>query len=121
MILLNNLVYNDVYATTLFTGAAYYAVRFAGTRKWPYLALSGIFILTGDFLRQVGLILLAAVSVYYIARRIPVIRVIAFLAAVLTLLSVPMWIVNAYLMRAGVISEPLGKNSIPIQCGLISG
>jgi hypothetical protein len=114
MILLNNLVYNDVYATTLFTGAAYYAVRFAGTRRWPYLALSGIFILMGDFLRQVGLILLAAVSVYYIARRIPVIRVIAFLAAVLTLLSLPMWIVNTYLMRAGVISEPLGKNSIPI-------
>ena len=38
MILLNNLVYNDIYATTLFAAAVYYAIRFSN----PEMAASAV-------------------------------------------------------------------------------
>lgn len=121
MILLNNLVYNDIIATTLFAAAIYYVFRFANSRKWYLLVIAGVLLSIGNFLRQVGIVLLLAISIYLIIIRIPIIKSIAFLVVVLILCKLPVFFINTYLLENEKITEPLGNNSIPIHMWIHMG
>ena len=63
MIMLNNLVYNDIYATTLFLGSIFNAMRFVKTEN-RNICFNRSLINTGNFLRQVGAVFLLAIIVY---------------------------------------------------------
>ncbi len=121
MILLNNLVYNDIFATTLLAAAIYYIIKFTNTRKWYLLAIAGVLLSMGNFLRQVGLVFLLAISIYLIIIRIPIMKTIAFLVVVLILCKLPLFIINTYLIENDKITEPLGSNSIPIHMWIHMG
>ncbi|HBR02216.1 MAG TPA: hypothetical protein DD738_06370 [Ruminiclostridium sp.] len=114
MILLNNLAYNDVYATALFAGFVYCSIRYLKTKKAVHLVPAGLFVTAGNFLRQLGVIFLLAVTLYFIIQRVNLIKILAFFAAMLFMLNLPLSIVNAYFLHTNKISEPVGKNSIPI-------
>ncbi len=114
MLLLNNLIYNDLIATTLFTGLVHHAIRYIKTKKSWHLVMIGILTITGNFLRQVGVIFLIAVTLYFILNKIKVIKALAFFGIVLILCRLPLTLVNGYLMNTGKITEPIGQNSIPI-------
>jgi len=121
VILLNNLVYNDIYSTTFFTGAVYYAERYVKTRKRQYLMRVGAMIIAGDFLRPLGLIFIIAIFLYFAIRRLPVAKMFAFFAVVFILCKLPLYAVNIWLLSTGKISEPVGVNSIPIHMWLNIG
>jgi len=113
-ILLNNLVYNDVYSTTLFAGAVLNAIKYINNRKNKYLIYTGILISAGDFLRQLGAIFLLAVTIYFIVKKVRLTKAFAFLLTVVLCLRLPLSAINTFYLASGKISEPLGKNSIPI-------
>lgn len=121
MILLNNLVYNDIIATTFFTGLVYCTVRYGKTRKPVYLFKAGLLTVMGNFFRQLGVVFLIAVTLYLIIKKINVVKAFAFLVITLILCQLPMTIVNAFLIHNGKITEPIGKNSIPIHMWLNIG
>lgn len=121
MILLNNLVYNDIIATSFFTGVVFEGIRYVKTNKWSHLLLAGLYVVAGNFLRQVGIILLIAVSIYFILKKIKILKAIVFFAAVLIICRIPMTAVNYYLLDTGKITEPLGQNSIPIHMWINMG
>lgn len=73
-----------------------------------------ILTVTGNFLRQVGVIFLIAVTLYFILNRIKLIKAFAFFGLVLILCRLPLTLVNGYLLNTGKIIEPIGQNSIPI-------
>ena len=114
MLLLNNLIYNDLIATTLFAGLVHYAIRYIKTKKRWYLVMIAVLTIAGNFLRQVGVILLIAVTLYFILNRIKVIKALAFFGIVLILCRLPLTLVNGYLLYTGKITEPIGQNSIPV-------
>lgn len=121
MLLLNNLVYNDIIATTFFVGSVYNAIRYVKTQKWQHLVYAGALIICGDFFRQVGILLLIAITLYFIVKKLNFIKTILFLGIVLILCKLPLFVLNNYLMDTGKIKEPIGKNSIPIHMWLHMG
>ena len=121
MILLNNLVYNDIIATTLFAGVVFEAVRYVRIKKLRHLILAGLYIISGNFLRQVGIILLIAATLYFAIKRIRTIKILAFFVIVIIVCRLPMTAVNYYLLHTGKISEPIGLNSIPIHMWINMG
>ncbi len=121
MIMLNNLVYNDTYATTLFLGCVYYAIRFVKTKNSYYLVLTGILLTMGNSLRQVGAVFLLAILAYFIIKRVSLLKSLAFFGIVLILFRVPMFFMNNYLIKTGKITEPIGTNSIPIDMWIHMG
>lgn len=121
MILLNNLVYNDIFATTLFTAAVYYAIRFTKSGKWRHLLWSGFFIALGNFFRQLGLIFLIALTIFLFLRRARPVRILALIAVVVILIRLPLIWVNQWLFRSNKIMEPIGMNSVPIQMWIHMG
>lgn len=121
MILLNNLVYNDIYATTLFAAGTYYAVRFLGSQKWCHLLLCSFFIALGNFLRMLGPIFLLAVILYLAIKRTGVAKILALAGITMALFLVPPALVNCWLIREGKITEPVGENSVPIHMWIHMG
>ncbi len=121
MILLNNLVYNDIYATTFFAGAVYYAIRFSKSGKWSHVLLSGLLISLGNFLRQLGPIFLIAVTLFMFLKRAKPIKILVFFGMVVILFRLPLIWVNNWLFREEKIMEPIGMNSVPIQMWIHMG
>lgn len=121
MILLNNLVYNDIFATTFFTAAVYYAIRFSKSQKWSHLLWSGFFLSVGNFLRQLGLILLIAITLFLILKRAKPLRILVFLGMVIVLMQLPLTLVNHWLLAGRKITEPIGRNSVPIHMWIHMG
>ncbi|MCX7771840.1 MAG: glycosyltransferase family 39 protein, partial [Clostridia bacterium] len=121
MILLNNLIYNDIMATTLFAAFVFFAVRFVKTNKGWYLVPGGFFIIAGNFLRQVGIIFLLAGVIYFILKKKSFLKTIAFFLVVLILCKLPLTAVNYCLIKTGKINEPIGLNAIPIHMWLHIG
>lgn len=121
MILLNNMVYNDIYSATFFAGAIYNAIIYTKTKRKSRLAYTGILIAVGDFLRQVGIIFLLAITIYFILKQMRMVKALAFLGIVVLILRLPLFAVNTFYLSSGRISEPLGKNSIPIYMWLNIG
>lgn len=121
MIMLNNLVYNDIYATTLFLGSIFNAMRFVKTENKKYLVLTGALLTLGNFLRQVGAVFLLAIIVYFVITRVPLLKSLAFFGIVLVLFRMPMFLVNNYLIETEKIPEPIGTNSIPIDMWIHMG
>ncbi|NMA64934.1 MAG: glycosyltransferase family 39 protein [Clostridiaceae bacterium] len=113
-ILLNNLVYNDVYATTLFLGAVLNAIKYTKSKKSRYLIYTGILILAGDFLRRLGVIFIIAITIYFILKKVRFLKAFVFLIVAAICLRLPLFAVNTYFLATDKISEPLGKNSIPV-------
>ena len=121
MIMLNNLVYNDIYATTLFLGYVFYAIKFIKTKNSNYLVLAGILLIMGNFLRQVGAVFLLAILAYFIIRRVSLLKSLAFFGIVLILFRMPMFLMNNYLIKTEKITEIIGTNSIPIDMWIHMG
>jgi len=121
MILLNNLVYNDIYATTLFSAAVYYAIRFSKSRRWLHLFWSGFCISLGNFLRQLGLIFLIAVVLFLVLKRAETLKILVLAGMTLVLFRLPMAWVNNWLLDKEQIKEPIGMNSVPIHMWIHMG
>jgi len=120
-ILLNNLVYNDIFATTFFVAAVYYAVRFSKTEKWKHLLWSGFLVSMGHFLRQLGPIFLIAIALFLLLKRARPAKILVFLGMAAILAWLPLQMVNHWLLHSQKIKEPLGKNSIPIHMWIHMG
>lgn len=121
MILLNNLVYNDIFATTLFAAAVYCVIKFTKSKRWFLLAISGILLSAGNFFRQIGIVFLLAISIYLLIIKAPAKKTLVFLGIALILFKLPMVLINTYLMQNEKIAEPLGNNSIPIHMWIHMG
>jgi hypothetical protein len=121
MIMLNNLVYNDIYATTLFLGSVFNAIRFVKTENKKYLVITGALLTIGNFLRQVGAVFLLAILAYILITRVPLLKSLAFFGIVLVLFRMPIFLVNNYLIETEKIPEPIGTNSIPIDMWIHMG
>jgi len=121
VILLNNLVYNDIYATTLFTAAVYYAVRFSRSQRWKHLLLCGLFIAAGDFVRKLGVIFLIAVTLFLFIQGTKPGKIFAFMGMTILLFRLPLICVNGWLLGNGIITEPVGMNSVPIHMWIHMG
>jgi hypothetical protein len=121
MIMLNNLVYNDIYATTLFLGAVFYAIRYTKTNNWRYLVPAGILLTAGNFLRQLGAIFLLSIIVYFIIKRVLTLKSFLFFIMVIMACKAPMLLVNDYLIENEKITEPVGLNSIPVHMWIHMG
>jgi len=113
-ILLNNLVYNDIYSTTLFLASVLCAINYINHRETRYLIYTGILIVAGDFLRKLGAIFLIAVTLYFIVKKVRLAKAFAFFLTVCICLRLPLFAVNKVMMASGKISEPLGRNSMPV-------
>ena len=114
MIMLNNLVYNDIYATALFLGSVLYALKFARTKNLRYLIPTAVLLTLGNFLRPLGAVFLLAIFIYFLIKKISILKSLAFFGIVLFLFRVPLFLTDNYLINTGKISTPIGKNSIPI-------
>ena len=114
MIMLNNLVYNDIYATTLFLGSVYYALKLVKTKNMHYLIPIAVLLTLGNFLRPLGVIFLLAILLYFLIKKVSVMKSIAFFGIVLLLFRTPFFLANNYLINTGKISTRIGENSIPI-------
>ena len=121
MILLNNLVYNDIYATTLFLGAVFYSIRFVKTKRLSCLALTGILLIMGNFLRQVGAVFLMAILIYFMITRVSLLKSLTFFGIVMVLFKMPMFLVNDYLIETKKVPTQIGTNSIPIDMWIHMG
>lgn len=121
MIMLNNLVYNDIYATTLFLGAVFNTVRFVKTKRLYYLVLAGVLLAMGNFLRQVGAVFLLAILIYFLIKRVSLLKSLVFFGIVLVLYKMPMFLVNNYLIKTEKIPTKIGTNSIPIDMWIHMG
>lgn len=121
MIMLNNLVYNDIYATTLFLGSVFYGIKFTKTNNWYHLVPLGILLTAGNFLRQVGAVFLLAILVYFIIKRVSILKSLLFFGIVIVACRAPMFLINNYLIENGKINEPIGLNSIPIHMWIHMG
>jgi hypothetical protein len=121
MILLNNLVYNDIYATTLFAAAVYYAIRFSKSWKWRHLLWSGIFVSLGNFMRQLGLIFLIAIVLFLLLKRAEPLKILVFIGMILALFKLPTAWVNSWLLDKEQIKEPIGMNSVSIHMWIHMG
>ena len=113
-LLLNNLIYNDIIATTLFTASIYNTVAFVKTKKWFHLIMVGTMIIAGNFFRQVGIIFLIAVTLYFLLKKIRMAKAFAFFVIIIALCRLPLTLVNSYFINTGKINEPIGLNSVPI-------
>lgn len=121
MIMLNNLVYNDIIAAALFAGAVLETILHVKDRKWRHMALAGIYTVTGNFLRQVGIILIIAAALYLIACRTDAIKALSYFLIVFMFCKFPIALVNHVLLSTGKITEPIGMNSIPIHMWINMG
>ena len=91
MIMLNNLVYNDIYATTLFLGSVLYSIRFVKTKRLYYLVTTAVLLTMGNFLRPLGAIFLLAILLYFYIKKVSVLKSLVFFGIVLVLFRVPMF------------------------------
>ncbi|NLX64035.1 MAG: hypothetical protein GX022_04575 [Clostridiaceae bacterium] len=114
MIMLNNLVYNDVYATSLFLASVLYALKFVKTKKTCYLIPTAILLTLGNFLRPLGAIFLLAILLFFLIKKVSALKSLAFFGIVLILFRVPLFLTDNYLVNTGKISTRIGQNSIPI-------
>lgn len=121
MILLNNMVYNDIYSAALFAGAVYNAVMHVKTKRNIRIVYACLLIVAGNFLRQMGVIFLLALTIYFILKKMKIRKALSFLGIGLILLQLPLFAVNTFLLSSGEITEPLGKNSIPVYMWLNIG
>ena len=121
MILLNNLVYNDIFATTFFTAAIYWAIRFSKTGKWGHLLWSAVYISLGHFLRHLGPIFLIAVALFLVLKRANLPKILVFVGLTALLAWLPLQLINGWLLNEQKIKEPLGKNAIPIHMWIHMG
>jgi len=120
-LLLNNLVYDDIYASTLFAAAVYYAIRFSKSRKWRHLVWTGLFIALGNFLRHLGLIFLIAAVLFLVLEKAGPLKIMVLAGMTLLLFRLPMAWVNSWLLDKEQIREPVGKNSVPIHMWIHMG
>jgi hypothetical protein len=121
MNMLNNLVYNDIYATTLFLGAVYCSIKFTKSKSWYSLLFARILLTAGNFLRQVGALFLLAILLYFIIEKVSIIKSIAFFCLVMIACRVPLFLVNYYLIENEKITEQIGLNSAPIHMWIHMG
>ena len=121
MIMLNNLVYNDIYATTLFLGSVFNAIRFAKTENKKYLVLTGVLLTMGNFLRPLGAIFLLAILLYFLIKKVSVLKSLVFFGIALVLFRVPIIMVDSYLLKTEKISTQIGANSIPVDMWIHMG
>jgi len=121
MIMLNNLVYNDIYATALFLGSVLYALRFVKTKNTCWLIPAGILLILGNFLRPLGAIFLLAILLYFLIKKVPAMKSLAFFGIVLLLFRVPLFLVDKYLINSGKTSTRIGENSIPVDMWIHMG
>jgi hypothetical protein len=121
MLLLNNLVYNDIIATTFFVWSVFNAIRYVKTRKWQQLVYAGALIIAGDFFRQVGILILLSITLYFIIKKVHIVKTLIFIGAIFVLCKFPLFVLNNYLLDTGKIGEPIGKNAIPVHMWLHMG
>lgn len=121
MIMLNNLVYNDIYATTLFLGSVLYSIRFVKTKRLYYLVTTAVLLTMGNFLRPLGAIFLLAILLYFYIKKVSVLKSLVFFGIVLVLFRVPMFMVGSYLLKTEKISTQIGANSIPVDMWIHMG
>ena len=113
-ILLNNLIYNDVIATSLFAGTVLFAIKFVRTRKIFFAFLCGAFLSVGNVFRSVGPIFLLAVTIYFLFNIESLKRTFAAVLLVAALFAVPSFAVHKSVESRAGLSEPIGRNSAPV-------
>ncbi|HEX9058999.1 MAG TPA: glycosyltransferase family 39 protein [Clostridia bacterium] len=113
-ILLNNFIYNDICSTTMFTCAVYFAIRFVRSQKISSIILASIFVSVGFYLRNVGIIFVIAMVLYFIFNSKSIKKTIPALLIMLLMLQVPILLSNSIIESKGIVKEPVGANSAPV-------
>jgi len=122
-IMMNNLVYNDVPATALFSIAIFLVLKFHKKSKWYYMVGAAIALALGNFLRNIGFVILIAIIFYMILQWREVgFKKICFELLILSILfPLPSIVSNQILLRSGMIQEPMSQNSAPVSMWLHMG
>lgn len=120
-ILMNNFIYNDIIATTFFTAAIYFVIRFKKVQKIQYIIATGVLLSMGNFFRGIGTLFLVAFMVYILIN-LKNIKIILSSAVILLLFInlVPYGTLKA-LENKGISKESLYKNDAPLSLWIYMG
>lgn len=118
-----NYIYNDVIATTFFTGAIYYFIRFVREKQMLRLVTAVIFLSVGNYLRNIGTIFLIAAVLYLIRQRkeISIRKLAASVLIMLALFLLPAWAQDTYLQATHKVKNSIYQNSAPVYLWLNMG
>jgi hypothetical protein len=118
-----NYIYNDVIATTFFTGALYFMIRFVKDKRMMKLVIASVLLSIGNYLRNIGTIFLIAAIVYLFLHinKIRIIKMSASILILLLLFAIPSWAQNVALQVSHKVEESIYKNSAPVHLWLNMG
>lgn len=118
-----NYIYNDIIATTFFTTAIYFVIKFVKQKSIKYIIIASILLSIGYYFRSIGVIVLIAAGIYILLsiKKIGIKKVIISLGILAMLFNSPGWTQNAVLQSRNIVSESASKNSAPIYMWLNMG
>jgi hypothetical protein len=117
-VLMNNLTYGDVISTTFCTGALLCAIRFVKTNKTYFAIYTAVFLMIGNFIRQVTLLFFMAILIYWfvkniIEQKIAWQRTAVGIVVTIILFNLPLQIFNMIATEHGILQDPIGKHAAP--------
>ncbi len=118
-----NYVYNDIIATTFFTGAIYFFVSFIKDKKPVRLVTAAILLSGGNYFRNIGAIFLIAAVLYLLLRgkEIGFRKLVASFLILISLFWLPAWAQDTYLQATHKVTNSIYQNSAPVHLWLNMG
>lgn len=110
------IVYNDVISCFLLVLYIYAVVKIfkAQNIKIIWILLMFFALAMGNFLRNLGLLLVFAVLIYALINKVNFNKILVIFSISMLALLLPLVIFNQVFLNRGIIKEPLGENSAPI-------
>ncbi len=118
-----NYIYNDVIATTFFTGMLYYMIRFVKDGRMRKLVIASLLLSFGNYLRNIGAIFLIAAIIYLLLNvmKLGIRKITASILILLFLFVIPGWAQNAALQASHKVEASIYQNSAPVHLWLNMG
>ncbi len=118
-----NYMYNDVIATTFFTGMLYFMIRFIKDRRMMKLVIASLLLSIGNYLRNIGTIFLIAAIIYLLlnSKKLGIKKITASTLILLFLFVIPGWTQNAALQASHKVEASIYQNSAPVYLWLNMG
>lgn len=122
-ILLTNFIYNDVISTTFFTLSIYFAIKFINCKQYKYIIFLAITLSIGNFLRQVGIIILIATIIYFILNfsSIGFKKILISLSIIIIIFNIPSYTTDFTLQKTGLVTSSIYENAAPFNMWINMG
>jgi hypothetical protein len=122
-ILMSNFIYNDTIATAFFAATVFFVIKFIKEKSLKYLIIFSILLSIGNYFRNIGIILLIAISIYFLMniKKIKFKKILVYFFIIVIIFYTPVWSTNIILQTTNIVDESIYKNSAPTYMWLNMG